>query len=224
MDRGHGAAPGTVEPGATIPPVISARYRPSINFFLLRMASLGGLLALCVFETINGAIHGHDATVVLSFLVGVGLVTIVRSDMRTRRRLVTILTPTELYLRDARKEFHVPISDIAGVCLVKRPLRSPIITWHVWQPGCWTTDGLLRLAPGIMHVGSGRRTERVLRSPAGRVAEDLYRRLREEQGEEGPVRSHRLQPFPLSAESVIELLDYPDSAQEWFFRWESGRA
>jgi hypothetical protein len=222
MDRVHGAAPDTVETVATIPPVISARYRPSVIFFLLRMISLGGLIALFVFEMIDGAVDGQDATVVISALIGVGLSAIVSSDIRIRRRLVTILTPTELYLRDARKEFHVPISDIAGVCLVKRPVRSPILTWHVWQPGCWTTDGLLRLAPGIVHIGRGRRTERVLSSHAGGVAKDLYRRLREEQGEEGPVRSHRLQPFPLSAESIIELLDYPDSAKEWFFRWQPG--
>jgi len=188
------------------------------------MTSLGGLIALCAFEMINGAVDGRDTTVVISSLVGVGLSIIVRSDIRMRRRLVTILAPTELYLRDAEKVFHIPLSDIAGVCLVKRPLRSPILTWHIWQPGCWTTQGLLRLAPGIMHIGSGRRTERVLRSRAGRVAKDLYRRLREEQGEEGPVRSHRLGPFTLSAESIIELLDYPDPAKEWFFRWESESA
>jgi hypothetical protein len=218
------APPIPWNPVATIPPAISARYRPSMTFFLLRMTSLGGLVALCVFEMINGAVDGQDVTVVISGLVGVGLLTIVRSDIRTRHRLVTILAPTELYLRDARKEFHVPIWDIAGVCLVKRPLRSPILTWPVWQPGCWTIDGLLRLAPGIVHIGSGRRAERVLRSRAGRVAKDLYRRLREEQGEEGPVRAHRCQPFPLSAQSIIELLDYPDPAKEWFSRWESSRA
>ena len=140
---------------------------------------------------------------------------------RVQFPLKTVLSNSELFLKYSKSEVRYPIGEIAGVGVARRSLRGTVGTWHVWQPACWTVDGSVHVAPGVISFGRRKSTEAVLRSHAGKVAQDLYKRLRGVQGDQGLIRTHRSRADGGSVEVLIEILDYPMEEGRWWFRWDA---
>jgi hypothetical protein len=202
-----------------------ALYRPSRTFFLIRLFAGFGILAFGLYGLLSYA-QGSESSLQGQYwfvaLVGVAWPAFELWN-HYRFPLSTVLSNDDLLLEYARTNVRFPVSEIAGVGIARRALRaSLLITWHVWQPACWTNDGSIHVAPGIMSLGGNKSTEEVLRSRSGKVARDLYGKIRELQGEGGLVETHRRQADPGSLEVLIEILDYPSHEGRWIFRWDAG--
>jgi len=198
-------------------------YRPSRTFFLFRLivwlgAFAFGLYGLLFYATgSESSLRGQYWIVTL---VGVGL-TGRELYKRQHSPMKTVLADDELLLEDSRVKICLRVSDIAGIGVVRRPIRAPALTWHMWQPVCWTVDGSLHGVPGVTSLGGRKSTKAVIESRAGRVAQDLYANIRLSQGESGLVKAHRLRARPSGAEVLIEILDYSSHGGHWLLRWDA---
>ncbi len=198
-------------------------YRPSRTFFVIRLivgvgAFAFGLYGLLFYATgTESSLRGQYWVVTLFGILWPGWELYKRYLFPMR----TVLSDDELLLEDSKIQVRLPLSEIAGVGIVRRPIRVPVLTWHMWQPVCWTGDGSLHGAPGITSLGAHKSTKAVIDSRTGKVAQDLYAKIRTAQGEGGLVKSHRLQAFPTGAEVLIEILDYSSHGGHWLLRWDA---